>query len=171
MRDLVLRLRESVRACRALDRSALLAEAADEIARLSHMDTLTFTIEGDPVPQPRARISTRGGFGRAYTPGDHPIHAYRAAVAAAAREAGATPSDQVPITLIVDLVFARPKSHYRKSGLKPDAPKLPRADCSNVLKGIEDSLNGVAWVDDTQVGKVIVEKSFGSEGRTTIRIT
>ena len=32
--DLVQRLRESVRACRALDRSALLTEAADEIARL-----------------------------------------------------------------------------------------------------------------------------------------
>jgi Holliday junction resolvase RusA-like endonuclease len=40
-----------------------------------------------------------------------------------------------------------------------------------VLKGIEDSLNGVAWIDDTQVAKVIVEKSFGTEGRTTIRIS
>ena len=135
------------------------------------MKTITFTIEGNPVPQPRARISTRGGFGRAYTPGDHPIHAYRAAVAAAARAAGAEPTDTVPITLIVDLVFARPKSHYRKSGLKPDAPKLPRPDCSNVLKGIEDALNGVAWVDDTQIGKEIIEKSFGTEGRTTIRIS
>jgi Holliday junction resolvase RusA-like endonuclease len=133
--------------------------------------TITFEVPGNPVPQPRARISTRGGFGRAYTPGDHPIHAYRAAVAAAARAAGAEPTDAAPITLIVDLVFARPKSHYRKSGLRPDAPKLPRPDCSNVLKGLEDSLNGVAWIDDTQVGKVIVEKSFGTEGRTTIRIS
>jgi Holliday junction resolvase RusA-like endonuclease len=132
---------------------------------------ITFEVLGDPVPQPRARISTRGGFGRAYTPGDHPIHAYRAAVAAAARAAGAEPTDAAPITLIVDLVFARPKSHYRKAGLRADAPKLPRPDCSNVLKGIEDALNGVAWVDDTQVGKVIVEKTFGTEGRTTVRIS
>mgnify|MGYP003326208539 CR=1 FL=1 len=34
MSDIVKRLRESVKACRALDRSALLAEAADEIERL-----------------------------------------------------------------------------------------------------------------------------------------
>ena len=34
MSDLVQRLRDSVRAARALDRSALLAEAADEIERL-----------------------------------------------------------------------------------------------------------------------------------------
>ena len=135
------------------------------------MKTITFEVPGNPVPQPRARISTRGGFGQAYTPGDHPIHAYRAAVAAAARTAGAEPTDAVPITLIVDLVFARPQSHYRKAELRSDAPKLPRPDCSNVLKGIEDSLNGVAWIDDTQVAKVIVEKSFGTEGRTTIRIS
>ena len=132
---------------------------------------VSFSVPGNPVPQPRARVSTRGGFARAYTPSDHPIHAYRAAIAAAAIEAGATPTDSAPITLIVDLVWARPKSHFRKSGLKPDAPRLPRPDCSNCLKGIEDALNGIAWVDDTQVGRVVVEKSYGKEARTTVRIT
>lgn len=123
------------------------------------------------MPQPRPRITTRGGHGHAYTPAGHAIHAYRKAIATAAREAGATPTDRAPITLVIDLVFARPKSHYRKSGLKPDAPALPRADCSNVLKGVEDALNGVAWVDDSQVGRVVVEKSYGTEGRTTVRIS
>jgi Holliday junction resolvase RusA-like endonuclease len=135
------------------------------------METLTFSVPGDPVPQPRARVSTRGGFARAYTPAEHPIHAYRQAIADAARKAGATPTDAVPLTLIVDLVFGRPKSHYRKSGLKPDAPRLPRPDCSNCLKGIEDALNGIAWVDDTQVGRVVVEKSYGDEPRTVVRIS
>lgn len=134
------------------------------------MEAITFEVPGDPVPQPRPRITTRGRHGHAYTPADHPIHAYRAAIAEAAREAGATPTDTAPITLIVDLVFARPKSHYRKSGVREDAPKLPRADCSNVLKGLEDALNGVAWVDDTQVARVVIEKTWGSEGRTTVRI-
>jgi len=132
--------------------------------------SITFTISGDPVPQPRARVTTRGGFARAYTPSDHPINAYRQAVALAGKAAGCEPTDRAPITLIVDLVFARPKSHYLKSGVKPSAPKLPRADCSNVLKGIEDALNGIAWVDDSQVGRVVVEKTWGTEGRTTVRI-
>ena len=133
--------------------------------------TVTFSVPGDPVPQPRPRVTTRGGHGHAYTPSGHRIHAYRQAVALAAKAAGAIPTERVPLTLIVDLVFARPKSHYRRGEVRDDAPKLPRADCSNCLKGIEDSLNGVAWVDDTQVGKVVVEKSYGSEGRTTVRIT
>jgi Holliday junction resolvase RusA-like endonuclease len=132
---------------------------------------ITFTVPGNPVPQPRARITTRGKHGHAYTPAKHAIHGYRSAIAHAARMAGATPTDAAPLTLIVDLVFGRPKSHYRKSGLRENAPRLPRADCSNCLKGIEDALNGVAWVDDTQLGKVIIEKSWGQEARTTVRIT
>lgn len=132
---------------------------------------ITFSVPGDPVPQPRARITTRGGHGHAYTPASHPIHAYRKAVALAAKAAGATPTGRVPVTLILDLVFARPKSHYRKSGLRDDAPVMPRADCSNVLKGVEDALNGVAWVDDSQIGRLLVEKSYGPEGRTTVRIS
>ena len=135
------------------------------------MSAIAFSVPGDPVPQPRARITTRGGHGHAYTPASHAIHAYRQAIAVAARAAGAKPTDAAPLTLIVDLVFARPKSHYRKSGLRSDAPTLPRPDCSNCLKGIEDSLNGVAWVDDSQVGRVVIEKSYGSEGRTTVRIS
>jgi Holliday junction resolvase RusA-like endonuclease len=132
---------------------------------------ITFEVPGDPVPQPRPRITTRGGHGHAYVPATHAIHAYRQAIALAAKAAGATPTDRAPITLIVDLVFARPKSHFRKSGLRDDAPVLPRADCSNVLKGLEDSLNGVAWVDDSQVGRIVIEKSYGDAGRTTVRIT
>lgn len=132
---------------------------------------ITFYVPGDPVPQPRPRITTRGGHGHAYTPASHAIHAYRQAVALAAKAAGATPTDRAPITLIVDLVFARPKSHYRKAGLRDNVPVLPRADCSNCLKGIEDALNGVAWLDDSQVGRVVVEKSYGTEGRTTVRIS
>jgi Holliday junction resolvase RusA-like endonuclease len=135
------------------------------------VNAITFSVPGEPVPQPRARITVRGKHGHAYTPSAHPIHAYRAAIAAAAIEAGATPTDSAPITLIVDLVWTRPKSHFRKSGLRDDAPKLPRPDCSNVLKGIEDALNGVAWVDDTQIGRFIVEKTYGTEARTTVRIT
>lgn len=45
MSDIVQRLRDSVRACRALDRSALLAEAADEIERLRMLPEERIAIE------------------------------------------------------------------------------------------------------------------------------
>jgi Holliday junction resolvase RusA-like endonuclease len=134
---------------------------------------ITFTVSGDPVPQPRPKISTIGGRGRAYVAAKHPIHVYRQAVALMAKAAGATPTDAAPLTLEIDLVMVRPKSHYKASGeLNPrTALKVPPGDCSNYQKGVEDSLNGVAWIDDVQVGKTIVEKSYGPEARTTVRIS
>ena len=131
---------------------------------------LTFTVPGEPVPQPRPRVSTRGGFARAYVPAKHPVHAYRDAIAAAARTAGAGVHGE-PVSVVIDFVWERPKSHMRKSGVKPDAPVLPRPDLDNTTKAVLDSLNGVAWEDDSQVQRLVVEKSYGPEARTTVRIT
>jgi Holliday junction resolvase RusA-like endonuclease len=130
---------------------------------------ITFSIPGDPVPQPRPRITVRGKHGHAYVPKDHPIHAYRQAVAVAARAAGVT-EDGGPVSVIVDAVFARPKSHLNKSGVKPTAPALPRPDVDNLGKAVLDALQDVMG-DDTNVGRLLVEKSWGTEGRTTVRIT
>jgi Holliday junction resolvase RusA-like endonuclease len=131
---------------------------------------ITFSVPGDPVPQPRPRVSTRGGFARAYVPKTHAVHAYRAAIAEAARAAGAGVHGE-PVAVVIDFVFARPKSHLRKSGVRPDAPRLPRPDIDNLEKAVLDSLNGVAWQDDTQVARVVKEKSYGTEARTTVRIS
>lgn len=133
------------------------------------MKPITFSVSGKPVPQPRARVLR---CGRSYTP-DNGIVGYRRAIALAAKLAGATPTEAAPLTLVVDLVFVRPKSHYLANGqLNPRTALLvPPGDCSNFLKGIEDCLNGVAWNDDVQLGRVIIEKTYGPEARTTVRIT
>jgi Holliday junction resolvase RusA-like endonuclease len=131
---------------------------------------ITFSVPGDPVPQPRPRVSTRGGFARAYVPKTHAVHAYRAAIAEAARAAGAGVHGE-PVNVVIDFVAQRPKSHLRKSGVKPDAPKLPRFDLDNAAKACLDALNGVAWEDDSQVARLVVEKSYGTEARTTVRIS
>jgi Holliday junction resolvase RusA-like endonuclease len=130
---------------------------------------ITFSVAGDPVPQPRPRITVRGKHGHAYVPGDHPIHAYRQAVALAARAAGVVEADG-PVSVIVDAVFARPKSHLNKSGVKPTAPALPRPDVDNLGKAVLDALQEVMG-DDKNVSRLLVEKSWGTEGRTTVRIT
>ena len=135
------------------------------------MPAIAFTVAGDPVPQPRPRVTTRGGHGHAYTPASHAIHGYRQSVALAAKAAGCEPHDQA-VSVVIDFVFARPKSHLRSSGEpKPSAPSLPRPEVDNAAKAVLDSLNGIAWADDSQVSRLVVEKSYGKEGRTTVRIT
>lgn len=130
---------------------------------------IAFSIPGDPVPQPRPRVSTAGGFARAYVPKGHAVHAYRQAVAVAAKAAGCSPGSE-PVSVIIDFVVGRPKSHLRKAGIREDAPRLPRADLDNMAKAVLDALIGVAFVDDSQVSRLVAEKSYGTEGRTTVRI-
>lgn len=123
---------------------------------------ITFSIPGDPVPQPRPRVTTRGGFGRAYVPRSHAVHGFRHAVQLAAKAAGATPHGE-PVEVVIDAVFARPKSHRK------DGPTLPRQDVDNLAKSVLDALTGIAWDDDRQVRRLVIEKSYG-EARTTVRI-
>jgi len=131
--------------------------------------SVTFSVAGQPVPQPRPRVSTAGGFARAYVPGKHPVHEYRESIAAAARGAGLTTTGE-PLNVVIDAVFERPKSHLRKAGVKPDAPKLPRPDVDNIAKAVLDALQNVIG-DDSLVGRLVVEKSYGQESRTTVRVS
>lgn len=129
---------------------------------------VTFTIPGDPVPQPRVRVSTRGGFARAYVPSKHPVHAYREAIAAAAQAAGLRQTgDLLDVGIVA--VFARPKSHKRKGGLKSDAPKVPRPDVDNIAKAVLDALQSVMG-DDTHVRRLTVEKAYGEDALTTVSV-
>ena len=130
---------------------------------------ITFCVPGDPVPQPRPRVSTRGGFARAYVPKDHPVHAYRQAIAYHAKAAGLAETTE-PLNVVIDAVFVRPKSHANKAGVKPTAPRLPRPDVDNIGKAVLDALQDVVG-DDTNVFRLVVEKSYGAEARTTVRVS
>lgn len=127
-------------------------------------------VPGQPVPQPRPRVSTWGGRGRAYTPKDHAIHAYRQAIELIAKGRRI----DGPVRLSVQAVFARPASHWRKHDLKDDAPRWPRADGDNLLKGVADALTDAGvWDDDDQVVEWTIRKRYASrseQARTVIRI-
>jgi Holliday junction resolvase RusA-like endonuclease len=74
------------------------------------------------------------------------------------------------LNVVIDAVFERPKSHMRKAGVKADAPKLPRPDVDNIAKAVLDALQDFMG-DDSLVGRLVVEKSYGQEARTTVRIS
>jgi Holliday junction resolvase RusA-like endonuclease len=135
---------------------------------------IVLTIPGQPVPQPRPRISTRGGIGRAYVPSDHPIHVYRQAVELLARGLGTKP-DNCDYEVVIEAVFARPPSHWTKSGLASKAPRRPAPDWDNVAKGVQDAITnaGTIWYDDDQVVDGRCRKRYAERGeasRTVITI-
>lgn len=145
------------------------------------MDAITFTLDGPPVPQPRPRISTWGGRGRAYTPKGHPITAYRQALAIRAAMAAKAARWQAvagPVEVEVACTFERPPSHLTKSvkgagGVRAGAPAWPpRVDVDNLAKGVQDAItdSGAVWLDDDQVVRLAVSKAYGPKAGTTVTV-
>ena len=139
--------------------------------------TLTFQVDGPPVPQPRPRISTWGGRGRAYTPKDHPVTAYRQAItiraAMAAKAAGWQATDG-PVEVEISCWFQRPPSHATKAGgLRSGAPAFPpRADVDNLAKAVLDAVSdsGAVWRDDDQVVQLVVSKAYASRAGVVVTV-
>jgi Holliday junction resolvase RusA-like endonuclease len=128
---------------------------------------VSFVVPGNPVPQPRPRVSMRGGFARAYVPADHPVHAFRQAVQLAAAGAGLR-QVSTPVRVVIGCVFERPQSHHTSRGLKPGVPMLPRPDVDNLAKAVLDALGG--FFDDTLVEGLTVAKAYGVTARTEVTI-
>jgi Holliday junction resolvase RusA-like endonuclease len=134
---------------------------------------IVLEVPGQPVPQPRARVTIRGGHGHAYTEKKHRIHAYRRAVELAAKASGQK-MPRVPTVLSIIAVFERPKSHWLKNGLSPKAPLWPVGDGDNIQKGVADALKDCGFFpDDDQVVDWHCRKRFAArneQARTIITI-
>ncbi len=70
-------------------------------------------IPGEPIAQPRVKVSTRGGFARAYVDAKHPIHAYKQAIRLAYVNAGGEVLEG-PVAIRIVCWFDRPKNHSKK---------------------------------------------------------
>lgn len=74
----------------------------------------------------------------------------------------------IPLEATCIFYVERPQGHFKKDGsLKPNAPEFPtvRPDATKLFRSTEDALTGVAWSDDAQVVRQIVEKRYCWEGR------
>lgn len=109
---------------------------------------LKIFVPGVVVAQPRAKVSTRGGFARAYVPKAHPIHAWRdmvhVIVQAKAHEDWPV---RKPAHVLMGCVFykLRPKS------VKIDRSWITKPDGDNLYKAVADSLEGVVYERDSQI--------------------
>ncbi len=134
---------------------------------------ITFTVQGEPKPQPRPRAFARNMGGgkfaaRVYDAGT--AEHWKSCVALAAKpHLPPTPLEE-PLFVQVDFRMPRPKGHFNSKGeLRPAAPRYPagRNDIDNMLKAIFDALTQIGmWRDDGQIVSVQSSKSYaiGSPG-------
>jgi len=69
-----------------------------------------------------------------------------------------------PIKLELTFIFPRPKGKIWKKKPMPREPHVVRPDRTNLVKAVEDSLNGIAWRDDSQVYTGNAEKYIAGAG-------
>ena len=117
----------------------------------------------------------RGRHGVAYLPAKHPIHDFKNAVRAAGVLNFERPLDG-PVKVVLQFVFQRPRSHWNKKGLKPNAPAIPpKNDFDNLAKAATDPLNGIAWHDDDQITSALIVRRYAGlrdePGRTVITVS
>lgn len=125
------------------------------------------TIPGVPVGKGRAR-STRDG--RHYTPAK--TRAYEDQVRMLAKLAmGRAPPHAEPIALTVRVYMPVPESWAqwkRDAALSGAVLPTGKPDLSNVVKAIEDGLNGIVYGDDSRVVVTEASKHYATDPRVEV---
>jgi Holliday junction resolvase RusA-like endonuclease len=138
---------------------------------------IEFFVPGQPTAKGRARhrvVRTKAGreFVQTYTPLQ--TASYENLVRLAAQEAMAgRPPLQGAVELQLRLDMSVPASWSRKKRLTALAGYVrptTKPDCSNVLKAIEDAMNGIVWVDDVQAVEVRISKRYAEKPGATVRV-
>lgn len=132
--------------------------------------SIHITIPGEPVAQGRPRFSTQHGFVRAYDPAKS--RSYKDHVRTVAIQQ--CPQRLLgPVMMTVDIYRGIPKSWSKKKQEQAERgiikPTL-KPDVDNYIKGIKDALNGVAYVDDSQVTVLLISKYYDRVPRVEIKV-
>jgi Holliday junction resolvase RusA-like endonuclease len=125
---------------------------------------VTFKVDVDPVGKQRARYVKRGNFVQAYTP--EKTRTYEALIKEAAIVAmGSSEPLETPVSLYLYIRVPIPKSCIKKrlEAINNGSEKpIKKPDASNILKSVEDGMNGVVYHDDSQIINLHVTKVYSS---------
>lgn len=69
-----------------------------------------------------------------------------------------------PIALSIDFYFQRPKRLLTKSTAAVFQPHITAPDLSKLVRGLEDALSGILFLDDRQVAKIEATKAYAAPG-------
>lgn len=133
------------------------------------MRSITFDVEGEPIPQGSKVCTCVRGFPRMFESNKNWAK-WRTRVAQVARAQAVTWTAATP--LVVEMIFTFPYNATHAGAewktSKPDIDKLIRA----VLDGITFDKRGLGVLpDDSQVVRLVVDKVYGGQPGVRIRVT
>ena len=125
---------------------------------------VTFKVDANPVGKQRARYAKRGNFVQTYTPDK--TRNYESLIKEAAIQAmGSNEILETPVNLYLYIRAPIPQSYSKKrleACLNGSEKPIKKPDASNVLKSVEDAMNGVVYKDDSQIVNIHVSKVYSS---------
>ncbi len=125
---------------------------------------VTFKVDGTPVPKGRARYARRGNYISTYTP--EKTRTYETLIKDSAIEAmGASEPLETPVSLYLYIRVPIPASATKKRlQAISDGSEKPtkKPDASNILKSVEDGMNGIVYHDDSQIINIHVTKVYST---------
>lgn len=130
---------------------------------------ITFTIPGVPVAKGRPRFTR---MGRAYTPKKTADYEHTVAWYARIAMGGRKPLDG-PVEAIMTFWLPIPPSWRNSKQLAAQNGTMQhtsRADIDNYCKGSFDGMNGIVFLDDAQIVRMVVEKRYGVDPRAEVCI-
>ena len=131
---------------------------------------VTFSVDGIPHGKGRPRFRRFGNFVSTYT--DAKTKTYEALVKEAAQKAmGSSEPLETPVSFHCHIRLPVPKSWSKKvteaclSGLVTPTKK---PDWDNVAKSVADAINGVIYLDDSQIIYAVISKAYAAEAGVDI---
>ena len=130
---------------------------------------IKFVVLGKPVAKARPRM-TRQGF--AYTPQKTVNYENLVRYTFQSEFPKHKPFEGI-VKANIQAVFEIPKSYTKKKRMEIERhnnlyPK--KSDCDNIAKIILDSLNGIAYRDDSQVAILSVIKIYGNQAKVIVEL-
>lgn len=131
-----------------------------------------FIVPGEVKGKGRPRVTIRGGYAMAYTPKDT-VNYENLVKYIYAEKCGHYFDEKKPLYANIYAFYQIPKSTSKKKAKEMESKSIrptKKPDLDNVAKLILDSLNKIAFNDDSQIVRLCVGKYYSDRPRVEVEI-
>lgn len=134
---------------------------------------IKFTVLGEPQGKGRPKFSRQGGFVKTYTPDKTVLYENLIRTEYLRQCLGQRFPDKEPLAMHIKAYYTIPASASKKRQAAMEAGEVrpvKKPDVDNIIKVVADSLNQVAYRDDTDIVEVALEKFYARQPRIEVEI-
>ena len=134
---------------------------------------VSFTVLGEPFGKQRPRIVSKGNYSQAYTPEKTVSYENLVKFMYQHTANGYMFPDNTPLSVEITAYYSIPKSTSKKKTAEMLAGTIrptKKPDFDNIGKIICDSLNKIAYHDDSAIVEAQVHKFYGENPRVEVKL-